>query len=105
MISPVVSCVVAAKYRATGRSPLDILTHELVLGEYTWTAEDGESLSSFPPIARRQPPNSAAVELQNGQSGRTCHVGGEERIWKIVLAPSRWSGGTAVSIREGTDVQ
>jgi len=60
--SLVFNCVAAAKYCGTGRSPLDILTHELVLGEYTWTAEDGESMSSFPPIARRQPLSSAAVE-------------------------------------------
>ena len=38
------NCVAAAKNRGTGRSPLDILTHELVLGEYMWTAEDGELL-------------------------------------------------------------
>jgi len=36
MISPVVSCVVAAKYRGTGRSPLDILTHELKGSEPQW---------------------------------------------------------------------
>jgi len=88
MISPVVSCVVAAKNRGTGRSPLDILTHELVLGEYTWTAEDGESLSSIPPIARRQPPRSAAVEPRSGQSGRTRHVGSEGEAWGVVLVSS-----------------
>ena len=62
MTSPPFNCVAAAKYRGTGSSPLDILTHELVLGEYIWTAEDGEPLSSIPPTARRQPPSSAAVE-------------------------------------------
>ena len=41
MMSPPSNCVAAAKNRGTGRSPLDILTHELVLGEYMWTAEDG----------------------------------------------------------------
>ena len=40
MISPFCSCVAAAKEDlGSGRSPPDILTHELVLGEYTWTAE------------------------------------------------------------------
>ena len=63
MTSPPSNCVVAAENRGTGRSPLDILTHELVLGEYMWTAEDRESLSSMPPTARRPPPSSAAVEL------------------------------------------
>ena len=62
MTSPPSNCVAAAMNRGTGRSPLDILTHELVLGEYMWTAEDEDSLSSFPPIARRQPPSSAAVK-------------------------------------------
>ena len=62
MTSPPSNCVAAARYRGTGRSQLDILTHELLLGEYMWTAEDGKLLSSIPPIARRQPPSSAAVE-------------------------------------------
>ena len=62
MTSPPSNCVAAAENRGIGRSPLDILTHELVLGEYMWTAEDGEILPSVPPIARRQPPSSAAVE-------------------------------------------
>ena len=44
MTSPPSNCVAAAKNRGTGRSPLDILTHELVLGEYMWTAEDGDLL-------------------------------------------------------------
>ena len=62
MTSPPSNCVAAAKDFGTGRSPLDILTHELVLGEKMWTAEDGDSLSSSPPIARGQPPSSAAVK-------------------------------------------
>ena len=62
MTSPPSNCVAAAENRGTGRSPLDILTHELVLGEYMWTAEDGEPLPSIPPIVRRPPPSSAAVQ-------------------------------------------
>ena len=53
------NCVAAAAYRGTGRSPLDILTHELALGEYMWTAEDE---GFHPPIARRQPPSSVTAE-------------------------------------------
>ena len=104
MTSPPSNCVAAAKYRGTGRSPLDILTHELVLGEYMWTAEDGESLSSIPPIARRQPPSSAAVIYKRGHSGRTCHVGGEGEACRVLLV-SGWSGGRAREIRLDIDVQ
>ena len=104
MTSPPSNCVAAAKDRGTGRSPLDILNHELALGEYMWTAEDGESLSSSPPIAMRQPPSSAAVEYQSGHSGRTCHVGGEGEAWGVLLV-SGWSGGRAREIRLDTDVQ
>ena len=48
MTSPASNCVAAAVNRGTGRSPLDIFTHDLVLGEYMWTAEDGDLLPSIP---------------------------------------------------------
>ena len=69
-----------------------------------WTAEDEELLSSLPPIARRQPPSSAAVEQESGHSGRTCHVGGEGEAWGVLLV-SGWSGGRPREIRLDTDVQ
>ena len=99
--SPPSNCVAAALNRGTGRSPLDIVTHKLVLGEYMWTAEDGELLSSIPPIARRQPPSSAAVEYLSGHSGSTCHVGGEGEACGVLLV----SGGRAHEIRLDTAVQ
>ena len=42
MTPPPSNCVAAAVNRGTGRSPLDILNHELVMREYMWTAEDEE---------------------------------------------------------------
>ena len=104
MTSPPSNCVAVAPYRVTDRSPLDILTHELVLGEYMWTSEDGELLSSLPPIARRQPSSSAAVDLDSGHSGRTCHVGGEGKAWRVLLV-SGWLGGRGREIRSDNDVQ
>ena len=56
--------------------PLAILSHELVLGIYLWTAEEGRLRSSFPPMARRFPPCSAGVEKKSGQLRRS-HFGGK----------------------------
>ena len=106
MTSPPCNCVAAAKDRGTGRSPLDILTHELVLGEYIWTVEDEELLSSIPPIATGD--NLPALLLWNNKVdsrvGLNCHVGGEWEAWGILLV-SEWSGGRAHEIRLDTDVQ
>ena len=76
MMSPPSRRTAAAWKFVSGRVPLAIVSHDLVLGKYLWTAEEGQLRSSFPPMARRFPPWSAGVEKKSGQL-QLSHFGDE----------------------------
>ena len=67
MMSPPSRLIAAALNFGFGRVPLVIVSHELVLGKYLWTAVEEWLLVSFPPMAKRCPSSSAAVEENSGQ--------------------------------------
>lgn len=66
IMSPPSRLTAAAWYFGLGRLPLAIISHDLVLGKYLWTAEEGLLLLSLPPMARRCPSSSAAAEEKSG---------------------------------------
>ena len=62
MMSPPSRRTAAAWYFGFGRAPLAIISYDLLLGKYLWMAEEGVLFLSFPPMAKRCPSSSAAVE-------------------------------------------
>ena len=98
MMSPPSRLTAAAWKFVSGRVPSVIISHELVLGIYLWTAEEGSLLSCFPPMARRFPPCSAGVEKKSGQL-QYSHFGDE--------VAALLDSGRSVSVgrREGTDTK